>query len=80
MTGGLLPRLTLAYVKAGGLREALHDELQRLGDGVQGPGQVLQAAGPDPVLHATPQARAAHLGHAAPHQGHQPGEAQQTGL
>lgn len=43
--------LTLAYVKARGLRQAVHDELQGLGAGVHCPRQVLNAAAPDLLLH-----------------------------
>lgn len=43
--------LTLAYVKAGGLREAIRDELKGLGAGVRHLCQLLDAAAPEFVVH-----------------------------
>lgn len=43
--------LTLADVKAGGLREAIRDELKGLGAGVHCLCQFLHAAAPEFVLH-----------------------------
>lgn len=44
--------LTLAYVKARRLRQAIHDELKGLGARVHCLCQFLNAAAPDFVLHA----------------------------
>lgn len=43
--------LTLAYVKARGLRQAIHDEFKGLRAGVHCPRQFLNAAAPDFILH-----------------------------
>lgn len=66
--------LTLSYVKPGGLRQAVYNEFEGLGCGVQGAGQLLYTACLNFVLHTVFQGCTPNLVHTPTHKRQKSGQ------